>query len=93
VHTFIFIFQIGRNTCIFLGFSFFFFLFFLVKNNSLYKLSSVFQNAPEVSMDLIVQLFVIHATLLYVNDLKEIVQMAVLKATQDTSVFSQVFEI
>ena len=65
----------------------------MVKNNSLYKLSSVFQNAPEVSMDLIVQLFVIHATLLYVNDLKEIVQMAVLKATQDTSVFSQVFEI
>jgi hypothetical protein len=42
----------------------FFFLFFWGgggKHNSLYKLSSVFQNAPEVSMDLIVQIFAIHA--------------------------------
>jgi hypothetical protein len=33
----------------------------LSKLNSLYKLSFVFQNAPEVSMDLIVPIFVIHA--------------------------------
>ena len=65
----------------------------LSKLNSLYKLSSVFQNAPEVSMDLIVQIFVIHATLLCVNDVKAIVHMNVLKATQDTSVFPQGFEI
>jgi hypothetical protein len=70
-----------------------FFFFFLAKNNSLYKLSSVFQNAPEVSMDLIVQIFAIHAILLCVNDMKAIVHMDVLKATQDTSVFPQVFEI
>ena len=39
-----------------------------------------------VTMDLIVQTVVIHATVLYVNDLQEIVQMDALKATQDTSV-------
>ena len=44
-------------------------------------------------MDLIVQIFVIHATLLCVNDMKAIVHMNVLKATQDTSVFIQGFEI
>jgi hypothetical protein len=44
-------------------------------------------------MDLIVQIFVIHATLHCVNDLKAIAHMDVLKATQDTSVFPQVFEI
>jgi hypothetical protein len=44
-------------------------------------------------MDLIVQIFVIHATLLCVNDMKAIVHMDVLKATQDTSAFPQVFEI
>ena len=75
------------------GVFFFFFSLFFIKNNSLYKLSSVFQNAPEVSMDLIVPIFVIHATLLCVNDMKAIVHMDVWKATQDTSVFSQVFEI
>ena len=75
------------------GVFFFFFFLFFGKNNSLYKLSSVFQNAPEVSMNLIVQIFVIHATLLCVNDLKAIVHMDVLKTTQDTSVFPQVFEI
>ena len=63
------------------------------KLNSLYELFSVFQNAPEVSMDLIVPIFVIHATLLCVNDMKAILHMDVLKATQDTSVFPQVFEI
>jgi succinate dehydrogenase hydrophobic anchor subunit len=57
------------------GVFFFFFFFFFGKNNSLYKLSSVFQNVPEVSMDLIVQIFVIHATLHCVNDLKAIAHM------------------
>jgi hypothetical protein len=42
-------------------------------------------------MDLIVQSIVIHATVLCVNHLKEIVQMDALKATQDTSVLSQVY--
>jgi hypothetical protein len=34
-----------------------------------------------------------HATILYVSDLKEIAHMDVLKASKDTSVLSQVFEI
>jgi hypothetical protein len=42
-------------------------------------------------MDSIVQSIVIHVTVLCVIDLKEIVHLAVLKATQDASVFSQVF--
>ena len=44
-------------------------------------------------MDLIVQSIAIHATVLCVNHLKEIVQMDALKATQDTSVFPQVYII
>ena len=44
-------------------------------------------------MDLIVSTSVINATVLYVNDLKEIVHMDALKATQDTSVYSQVYII
>jgi hypothetical protein len=63
----------------------------LSKLNSLYELFSVFQNAPEVSMDLIVPIFVIHATLLCVNDMKAIVHMDVLKASKETSAFRQVF--
>ena len=61
------------------------------KLNSLYELFSVFQNAPEVSMDLIVPIFVIHATLPCVNDMKAIVHMDVLKASKETSAFPQVF--
>ena len=67
------------------------FLDFFVKYNSLYQLSAFLQNAPVVTMDLIVQIIVIHVTVLCVIDLKEIVHLAVLRATQDTSVFSQVF--
>ena len=44
-------------------------------------------------MVLIVSTIVINATVLYVNDLKEIVHMDALKATQDTSVYSQVYII
>jgi hypothetical protein len=39
-------------------------------------------------MDLIVKTSVINATVLYVNDFKEIVHMDALKATQDTNVYS-----
>ena len=49
---------------------------------------TVVQNVPVVTMDLIVKTSVINATVLYVNDLKEIVHMDALKATQDTSVYS-----
>jgi hypothetical protein len=45
-----------------------------------------------VNMDLIVQTIVIHVAVLYVNDLKEIVHMDVLKGSQDTCVFPQVIQ-
>ena len=41
-------------------------------------------------MDLIVLTVVIHATVICVNDLKEIVHMDVSKASKDISVLSQV---
>jgi multidrug transporter EmrE-like cation transporter len=44
-------------------------------------------------MDLNVRSVVIHATVICVNDMKEIVHMDVLKVSKDTSVFPQVFEI
>jgi hypothetical protein len=42
-------------------------------------------------MDLIVPIFVIHAILPCVNDMKAIVHMDVLKASKETSAFPQVF--
>ena len=47
------------------------------------------KNVQLVTMALIVQTVVEHATILYVSDLKEIAHMDVLKASKDTSVLSQ----
>lgn len=55
--------------------------FLLLKRKFITLTIFIFQNAPKVTMDMIVYTVVKHATIRYVDDLKEIVQTDVLKGS------------
>lgn len=67
--------------------------FLLLKRKFITLTIFIVQNAPKVTMDSIVQTVVKHATIRYVDDMKEIVQMDVLKGSKDISVLTQVYII